>query len=57
MPGWRGVLTGSSRLAQEAREKTAAAARGEEIEAKRRELERVRQTAEARIAAVLRKNV
>ena len=36
--GRDGVLTGSSRLAQEAREKAAAKTRGEEIEAKRREL-------------------
>ena len=40
--GLEGVLTGSSRLAQEAREKAAATARGEEIEAKRRELERAK---------------
>ena len=45
--GPEGVLTGSSRLAQEAREKAARIARGEEIEAKRRELERARQASEA----------
>ncbi len=50
--GLEGVLTGSSRLAQEAREKAAATARGEEIEAKRRELERARQASEAQIAAI-----
>ena len=50
--GLDGVLTGSSRLAQEAREKAAATARGEEIEAKRRELERARQASEAQIAAI-----
>jgi circadian clock protein KaiC len=50
--GMDGVLTGSSRLAQEAREKAAATARGEEIEAKRRELERARQASEAQIAAI-----
>ncbi len=50
--GMEGVLTGSSRLAQEAREKAASVARGEEIEAKRRELERARQASEAQIAAI-----
>jgi circadian clock protein KaiC len=50
--GLEGVLTGSSRLAQEAREKAAATAREEEIEAKRRELERAKQAAEAQIAAI-----
>ncbi|MGO8744938.1 MAG: circadian clock protein KaiC [Thermoguttaceae bacterium] len=50
--GLEGVLTGSSRLAQEAREKAAATAREEEIEAKRRELERARQASEAQIAAI-----
>jgi circadian clock protein KaiC len=50
--GLEGVLTGSSRLAQEAREKAASVARGEEIEAKRRELERARQASEAQIAAI-----
>ena len=50
--GLEGVLTGSSRLAQEAREKAAAMARGEEVEAKRRELERARQISEAQIAAI-----
>lgn len=50
--GLEGVLTGSSRLAQEAREKAASVARGDEIEAKRRELERTRQASEAQIAAI-----
>lgn len=50
--GPEGVLTGSMRLAQEARDKAAQIARGEEIEAKRRELERAAQAAEARIAAI-----
>jgi circadian clock protein KaiC len=50
--GPEGVLTGSSRLAQEAREKAAATARAEEIEAKRRELDRARQASEAQIAAI-----
>jgi circadian clock protein KaiC len=50
--GPEGVLTGSSRLAQEAREQAAATARGEEIEATRRELERARQASEAQITAI-----
>jgi circadian clock protein KaiC len=50
--GLEGVLTGSSRLAQEAREKAAATARGKELEAKRRKLERARQAADAQIAAI-----
>jgi circadian clock protein KaiC len=50
--GPEGVLTGSSRLAQEAKEKAASAVRGQEIEAKRRQLERVQQAAEAQIAAI-----
>jgi circadian clock protein KaiC len=50
--GLEGVLTGSSRLAQEAREKAAAVARSEEIEIKRRELERAKQASEAQIAAI-----
>ena len=50
--GLEGVLTGSSRLAQEAREKAAALARGEDIEAKRRELQLARQASEAQIAAI-----
>jgi circadian clock protein KaiC len=50
--GPEGVLTGSSRLAQAAREKAAQIARGEEIEARRRELQRALQASEARIAAI-----
>ena len=50
--GPEGVLTGSARLAQESCEKAAQIARGEEIEAKRRELERSRQISEAQIAAI-----
>jgi circadian clock protein KaiC len=50
--GPEGVLTGSSRLTQEARENAAATARGEEIDAKRQELERARQASEAQIAAI-----
>jgi len=50
--GPEGVLTGSSRLAQEAQEKAASIARGEEIEARRRDLERLRQASEAQIAAI-----
>jgi circadian clock protein KaiC len=50
--GPEGVLTGSSRVAQEAREKAESVARTEEIEAKRRELERALQASEAQIAAI-----
>ena len=50
--GSDGVLTGSSRLAQEAREKAAQIVRGEEIEAKRQKLQRARQASEAQIAAI-----
>lgn len=50
--GPEGVLTGSLRLAQEAREKAASVVRGQEIEVRRRELERVRQMAEAQIATI-----
>jgi circadian clock protein KaiC len=50
--GMEGVLTGSSRFAQEAKEKAAAMVRGQEIEACRRELERLQQAAEAQITAI-----
>lgn len=50
--GLEGMLTGSSRLAQQAREKAAQIVRAKEIEARRRELERARQAAEAQIAAI-----
>ena len=50
--GPEGVLTGSARLAEAARERTAAAAREEEIERKQRELDLRRQVMEARIATL-----
>ena len=50
--GPEGVLTGSSRLAQEAREKAAFLARQHEVEWRQRELERKREALEARIAAL-----
>lgn len=50
--GPEGVLTGSSRLSQEARERAAALARAQEIEARRRERERKREALEARILAM-----
>ncbi len=46
-----GVLTGSSRLAQEAKEQEKAASRREDVERKRLELEHKRQAMEAQIAA------
>jgi circadian clock protein KaiC len=52
--GAEGVLTGSARLAQEAREKAAALQRQQDIEAKQRELERKRLALEARIVALRR---
>lgn len=48
--GPEGVLTGSARLAQEARERAAALTRTQEIERRRRELERKRRALEAQIA-------
>ncbi|HJU20562.1 MAG TPA: circadian clock protein KaiC [Stellaceae bacterium] len=50
--GPEGVLTGSARLSQEAREQAAALARQQEIEGRRRERERRREALEARIAAM-----
>jgi circadian clock protein KaiC len=50
--GPEGVLTGSMRLAQEARERAAALARKREEERKRREFERRRSAIEAQIAAL-----
>lgn len=50
--GPEGVLTGSARQAQEAREKAAALVREQEVALKRRELERKRELLEARIAAL-----
>jgi circadian clock protein KaiC len=46
-----GVLTGSLRLAQEARERAAALGRQEEIERRQRDLERKRRALEAQMAA------
>jgi circadian clock protein KaiC len=50
--GPEGVLTGSMRLAQEARERAAAEARQQKIASKRRELEHKRQALEAQLAAL-----
>ena len=52
--GPEGVLTGSSRMSQEAREKAAALARRQEMELRERERQRKREALEARIE-VLRK--
>jgi circadian clock protein KaiC len=49
--GPEGVLTGSMRLAQEARERASAASRQQEIERRQRDLDRKRQALEAQIAA------
>ncbi len=45
-----GVLTGSARLAEEAREASAAGERARELQAKRRELDRRRRAVEAQVA-------
>ncbi len=50
--GTEGVLTGSARAAQEAREKAAAQLRREAIERKKRELERKRQALDTQIVAL-----
>lgn len=50
--GPEGVLTGSARLAQEARERAAAAVREQEIQRKQRELDRKRQLIAQQIAAL-----
>ena len=50
--GAEGVLTGSARLAQEAREKEAALQKEQEVEARQRALERKRQALEAHILAL-----
>jgi len=50
--GPEGVLTGSMRLAQEARESAAAVGRREEAEARQRERARKREALEARILAM-----
>jgi circadian clock protein KaiC len=50
--GPEGVLTGSARLAQEAREEASKVKRQEDIERRQRELERKRQALDAQIAAL-----
>ena len=50
--GPEGVLTGSMRLAQEAKERAAAEARQQKIASKRRELEQKRHALEAQVAAL-----
>ena len=50
--GSEGVLTGSMRLAQEARERHAAASQQQEIVRRQRELERKRQALEAQVGAL-----
>jgi circadian clock protein KaiC len=50
--GPEGVLTGSARLSQEEREKTADMSRRQELERHRRELERAHRTFEGRIATI-----
>jgi circadian clock protein KaiC len=52
--GPEGVLTGSMRQAQEAREQAAALGRQQEIERRHRDLERKRQSLEAELAALRR---
>jgi circadian clock protein KaiC len=50
--GSEGVLTGTARMAQEAKERAAALARQQEIQRKQRELEHKRQALEAQIDAL-----
>jgi circadian clock protein KaiC len=50
--GAEGTLTGAARLNQEAREKAAAVARQQEIERRKRDLDRKKQALEARITAL-----
>jgi circadian clock protein KaiC len=50
--GPEGVLTGSSRLSQEAREKAAEIARRQEVDRRERDLQRKREALEARILAL-----
>jgi circadian clock protein KaiC len=50
--GPEGVLTGSARMSQEEREKTAGTSRRQELESRQRELERERRTFEARMATL-----
>src|SRR6185436_16144622 len=47
--GAEGVLTGSARVAQEARETAAAVQKQQEVDAKQREMDRKREALEARI--------
>jgi circadian clock protein KaiC len=50
--GPEGVLTGSARMSQEERERTAGTSRRQELESRQRELERERRTFEARMATL-----
>jgi circadian clock protein KaiC len=50
--GSEGVLTGSARLAQESRENAECIALGQEIEARQRELQRLRQVLESQITVM-----
>jgi circadian clock protein KaiC len=50
--GPEGVLTGSARQAQEARERASVLTRAQEVEARRRDMERKREAMEAHIAAI-----
>jgi circadian clock protein KaiC len=50
--GAEGVLTGSARLSQEARERADALSRREQLEAKQRERQRKREALETRISAM-----
>lgn len=50
--GPEGVLTGSARVAQEARERAAALEREQDIQRKRQEMERKRRAVEAQVAAL-----
>jgi circadian clock protein KaiC len=50
--GPEGVLTGSARLAQEAREKAASMERRQEIETMKQDVERFREAAEKQIASL-----
>jgi circadian clock protein KaiC len=52
--GPQGVLTGSARSAQEAKEQSDAVSRQEDLEQRRDDLERERQSVEARVAALWR---
>jgi circadian clock protein KaiC len=52
--GPQGVLTGSARSAQEAKEQSEALSRQEDLQQRRDDLERERQSVEARVAALWR---